>query len=319
MYDDERCDSCDFPIEDINSKSFRAKLEIPSLCFRHIVGHKGETRRKIEEATNVKIKLPPIGQEGSVVITGQDKNNIASACTRVMLIVEAERKKQPFSHFVSFSVATNEIINNFLSFKEGVLKDCDAKGIDETIFQNPSKLHMTLGVMVLLDSKEVERTEQVIRGCREELKKSGLLDKPLSIKLKGLEYMNDDPYSIDVLYAKSRRRDSEGSRLQHISDSITNPLISAGLMTKQYDHVKLHVTLMNTAFRKENVCFNSSSSSGRDGFKGRECFDGTKIFEKFRDFYFGSLDLDRVHISRRFSTDNKTGYYTDDGLVMLLG
>lgn len=40
----------------------------------------------------------------------------------------------------------------------------------------------------------------------------GFFDAPLNLRMKGLEYMNDDPNSVDVLYAKVEL-DDESDRL----------------------------------------------------------------------------------------------------------
>jgi activating signal cointegrator complex subunit 1 len=68
--------------------------------------------------------------------------------------------------------------------------------------------------------------------------------------MSGLEYMNDDPHAVDVLYAKVQLEDGS-NRLQCLADELNDRLTLTGIMQKSYDRVKLHVTVMNTLFRKE--------------------------------------------------------------------
>ena len=42
-------------------------------------------------------------------------------------------------------------------------------GVDETIFQNPNKLHMTLGTLVLMDKNEIGKASALLEECKEDL------------------------------------------------------------------------------------------------------------------------------------------------------
>ena len=65
------------------------------------------------------------------------------------------------------------------------------------------------------------------------------------MQIEGIEIMNDDPEAVHVLYAKCH--DPSG-RVQKVADLMVDSFVSSGLMQRQYDHVKLHATLMNTLF-----------------------------------------------------------------------
>lgn len=69
---------------------------------------------------------------------------------------------------------------------------------------------------------------------------------PIEVEIRGVECMNDDPERVDVLYG--RCIDNSG-RLQKLADAIVDSLESDGLLDRQYDHVKLHATLMNSLFK----------------------------------------------------------------------
>jgi activating signal cointegrator complex subunit 1 len=54
---------------------------------------------------------------------------------------------------------------------------------------------------------------------------------------------------------------------------------SAGLMNKEYDHVKLHVTVMNTLMRKDPAGTGPPSGGQRGHNKDRESFDANKVLQ----------------------------------------
>lgn len=58
------------------------------------------------------------------VITGQYRNGVISARTRIDVLVESFRKKQPFTHFLSFALNQPAIQEKFLQFKKEVLEKC---------------------------------------------------------------------------------------------------------------------------------------------------------------------------------------------------
>jgi activating signal cointegrator complex subunit 1 len=41
--------------------------------------------------------------------------------------------------------------------------------VDATIFQNPQKLHMTIGTLVLLSDKELQQARDLLAQCRQDL------------------------------------------------------------------------------------------------------------------------------------------------------
>ena len=61
---------------------------------------------------------------------------------------------------------------------------------------------MTIGTLALLNESEIERAQEVLASCKSDFIEMGVIDTPLRGHFKGLEYMNDDPSDVDVLYAK---------------------------------------------------------------------------------------------------------------------
>ena len=98
-----------------------------------------------------------------------------------------------------------------------------------------------------------------------------------------------------------------------IADRIVDHFCSKNLMTQQYDRVKIHATVMNTLFRRDNCgtdapMLRGSDQDRRPVRKDRESFDAQRIFRSFGDYEFGDHSIAEVHLSTRYST-GPDGYY----------
>nr|XP_040129639.1 activating signal cointegrator 1 complex subunit 1 isoform X4 [Ictidomys tridecemlineatus] len=299
-----------------------------SSAGRHIVGKRGDTRKKIEMETKTSISIPKPGQEGEIVITGQHRNGVISARTRIDVLLDTFRRKQPFTHFLAFFLNETEVQEGFLKFQEEVLEKCSMdRGVDSSIFQNSKKLHLTIGMLVLLSEQEIQQTCEMLQRCKEEFINDISGGKPLEVEMAGIEYMNDDPGMVDVLYAKVHMKDGS-NRLQELVDRVLERFQASGLTVKEWNSVKLHATVMNTLFRKDPNAegrYNLYTADGKYIFKERESFDGRNILKDFKalgfllwkfllsavlfeNFYFGSLKLNSIHISQRFTVDSFGNY-----------
>ncbi|XP_041511627.1 activating signal cointegrator 1 complex subunit 1 isoform X1 [Microtus oregoni] len=321
-YSDEPCDA--YEVEQ-TPQGFRATVSAPSLLYksfsalflRHIVGKRGDTKKKIEMETKTSINIPKPGQQGKIVITGQHRNGVISARTRIDVLLDTFRRKQPFTHFLSFFLNEVEVQERFLKFQEEVLEKCSMdRGVDSSIFQNPKKLHLTIGMLVLLSEQEIQQTCEILQRCKEEFINDITGGKPLEVEMEGIEYMNDDPGMVDVLYAKVHMKDGS-NRLQELVDRMLERFQALGLIVKDWSSVKLHATVMNTLLRKDPSAegrYNLYTPDGKYIFKERESFDGRNILKTFENFYFGSLKLNSIHISQRFTVDS-FGNYASCGQV----
>ncbi|XP_042719454.1 activating signal cointegrator 1 complex subunit 1 isoform X2 [Lagopus leucura] len=228
------------------------------------------------------------------------------------------RKKQPFTHFLSFALNQPVIQEKFLQFKEEVLEKCSQDhGVSSSLFQNPAKLHLTLGTLVLLNEQEIQRACDLLQQCKEDFVDQITGGKPLSVEVTGVEYMNDDPAMMDVLYAKVHMKDGS-DKLQMIADQLVERFVASGLMLREWDRVKLHATVMNTLFRKDpsGAEERSNTVTGKSSFKERESFNGRNILKLFENFSFGEAQLDAVLLSQRYSSD-ASGYYGTAGRLLL--
>ncbi|NXT35575.1 ASCC1 protein, partial [Pelecanoides urinatrix] len=307
---DEPCDA--FVVEE-TEKGFQCRVEVPSPLYKYIIGKKGETKKRLETETRTSISIPKPGVEGEIVITGQHRSGVISARTRIDVLLDSFRKKQPFTHFLSFALNQPTIQEKFLQFKEEVLEKCSKDhGVSSSLFQNPAKLHLTLGTLVLLNEQEIQKACDLLQRCKEDFVDQIAGGKPLTVEVAGVEYMNDDPAMTDVLYAKVHMKDGS-DRLQVMADQLVERFVASGLMLKEWDRVKLHATVMNTLFRKDpSAEERNNTMTGKSSFKERESFNGRNILKLFENFYFGEVQLDSVRLSQRFSSD-ASGYYATSG------
>ncbi|XP_048745005.1 activating signal cointegrator 1 complex subunit 1-like isoform X2 [Ostrea edulis] len=313
-WNDETCD-VNLNIEE-TERGFQTAVNLPSAFFKHIIGRKGETKRRLEIETKTQIRIPR-GVEGDIIITGAERKGVLSAKTRIDVITDSVRQKEPFTHFLSFPINLQPIQKQFLEFQDDVLRSCDSdRGIDRTIFQKPEKLHLTVGTLALLNNQEVQQALHTLEECKSSLVQPILRGEPLCVRLQGLEYMNDDPSSVDVLYAKIQPGE-QAERLQILADRLVDRFSSTGLMQQEYSHVKLHITVMNTLMRRDPTSIpGERPPEGKRGPKERESFDAMNVMKKFGHHDFGDYTIDTLHLSQRHGL-GKDGYYGCAGSVSL--
>lgn len=316
-YCDEACD-VDIDIED-TGRGFRYVMTVPNAYYKYIIGKKGETKRRLEIETRTQIMVPKPGdRKEEIVIVGHEKKNVVSAKTRLDVIIDSARQRQQFTHFLSIPVTCEEIVMGFEDFRFEVLNKCDGdRGLDASLFQNPKKLHLTLGTMVLLNDKEIQKAMEALQSCQEEIIEPLLRDERLDVQIRGLEYMNDDPGAVDVLYARVFE-DCALDRLQSLADRLVDRLTSIGIMQQDHERVKLHVTVMNTLMRKDpsGTTVPDLDTGERSSMKQRESFDASQILKKFQDFNFGKLHVKNLQLSQRYSS-GPDGYYASIALLPL--
>ena len=105
---------------------------------------------------------------------------------------------------------------------------------------------------------------------------------------------------------------------------------NSGLMKKEYDRVKLHVTLLNTLFRRDagdlgdrnltKVCiFFCAKQCHRFEatlFQERESFDAREILETWSELSLGRVSMSELHLSqRRAGRRTAAGYYLPSAVL----
>jgi len=291
--------------------------DIPAYYFRFIVGKGAVTKQRIESQTKTKLSLPTRGSDGDIVISGKERSGVIASRNKIMNLIDLNRRDQPAVHFLSVQLITDEIRQKFHEFKKEVLQMKGQRGVEESIFQYAERLHLTICLIIFLNKNELDESMTQIQNMTNDLKTKYFGDDKIRLHLHGIEYMNDDPGEVDVLYAKVKLTNDkqQQSNLQDFIDELVQALISEGYVKKQYDHIKLHATIMNTLFRPD--ANTQQTTAGYDRFrKKRETFDARQILKRFTDFDFGELTLQQFDVSIRSKFD-KNGNYVNDGVLTL--
>lgn len=282
---------------DINltkSGKFMTSFYVPSSLLSYIIGARGVRLKGLQRSTNTLIKVPKPNEKGDVKVTGDTERNVASARTQLLMIVMKQKDKLPISHFVSIPMNPNSIREKLTQFQEQILQH-PPKGVTPSIFQKPEKLHLTICTLTLVDEEEIKTAKEVLQRCYDEVISSSVKNEKMEIVLQGLEIMNDDPSEVNVLYGTVHIAErNKREKLQEIADKIAEYYYRSGLARRQYDRVKLHVTLMNTRFRNAD--------------EKPENFDGRQILEQFGDYRFGAVVFDNIQLSVRFTTGDDQYY-----------
>ncbi|CAH2066972.1 unnamed protein product, partial [Iphiclides podalirius] len=312
--DDDELDD-NFEIIEVGNGRYSSSFHISKHYIGSIIGKKGIMKNRIERDTRTIIKIPRMGEAGNVTILGPSISNVKAACRRINIIVISSRKKQRCTHFLSIPLNDPHIMKSFESFKQQVLQECNNRGVEEAIFIEQQKLHITIGVMCLMDQEERQQVSKLLCNAKDSILMPLLKDHlPLRIKIKGLSYMNDDPKNIKILYGCVQ---DEHGMTQKLADALVEYFSNAGFVEKgEYgrDNVKLHVTLMNSKFKYR------SSEDEVDKRPTRrniwETFDGSEILNKFGDYDFGSAEVNVIHLSQR-KTVGADGYYQSTCVISL--
>ncbi|XP_018336607.1 activating signal cointegrator 1 complex subunit 1-like [Agrilus planipennis] len=301
------CEELDdgYEIKITKSGKFLTDIHAASYFIPFIVGTQGLTKKEIEMSTRTKLRIPKHPQN-NILITGNNERDVAYARNRIHMIILAQREKHQMTHFISIRVFSSSIKENFETFRHNILNGPSSRGIHPSIFQKAEKLHLTISPLVLLDDIEIDWAISALNECKNEVVKHLMenVDPPLYIQMEGVEIMNDDPTDVDILYGKVKvDPEKYHSIFQTLVNKITTFFYLKGLIKRRYDDVKLHVTLMNSLYRKKDFRQQEDSI--------RESFDATYILEKYKNYYFGVVELDFIHLSVRFGTTRNNGnsYY----------
>lgn len=306
---------------------FVCEMDIASAFYGALIGRNAENKQKLEQDTNTQIIFPRRDETGIVKIRGRTKASVQSARTRMEIIIDRNRQIQPFTHFLSIPICQSSTSTNFKQkyeeFKKSVLEKCsNERGVTNELFQQANKLHLTIATLVLLSKSEIDFINETLQECTKTLLKQFIpTDKDrFIVNLKGLEFMNDDPSFVDVLYAKVQLADQTNtSRLQNFLDRLNEELLNTGLLKQKFERIKLHVTLMNSLLRKDDtgILEAQKTSRGRVKNQERESFDAKNILRLFGQYDFGQVELNELHLSIMHQPDRQTGYYGCETKILL--
>lgn len=298
-------------------RRFEFKGYIPPKFYSRIIGSKGSTKRQLEEETKTSIVVPRMGSNSKyVIIRGDTEEDVRNAKERLDQITNAQARppKQKFTHFLSASFATDEIKSNYLRFKDEVMSDPETRHLHESVFPAPEKLHVTIVMLVLAKEGDEVIANECLEECKESIIDKALQGDPLTVKVSGVETFADcKPSAVNVVFGRV-----ESEPLQKIADEMSRFFESRGLLRLERANAKLHLTLINTLLYQDVTRAEESEDDRERAFQmKRKTFDATRLIAKYKDFYFGSVTIDEIHISILGGEETENGYYQSAGVLKL--
>lgn len=298
-----------------------ASVQVDASLLRFIVGNGGKVKEKIENDTTTQLQIPPPrkAKRGSclVVIKGSSQTNVDNAVSQIRRVLEeaVESPSLEYSHFISLPLALHpDLVVQVARFHDSVMalfpakqKDETGHGVEESIFIKPATFHLTVLMLKLWSKERVAAAAEVLQGLHAKLLEA-LDNRPVAVRLKGVECMRGSPAKAHVLYAKVEDADEEKkNRLLGACKVLRDAFVEAGLVSEKdkKQELKLHATLMNTSHRKRN--------RGKK-FGERMPFDARPILSKHRSEEWGEYTITEAHLSERFVYD-EDGYYHCCGSV----
>ena len=224
-----------------------------------------------------------------------------------MLVKQASQQlRNRFTHLITIPFLHDDFIKAYLDFKEKILNE--NSDIDECLFQNPKKLHMTISCLSLEDDKRLTDAREIFRKqCSDYIEKFNNVNNfERRLQIKAIDIMNDNPRRTNVLYAKI-----ENDNLQNLANHIANVMASneflysgdkfANESDQQQQQVKLHLTLMNSSYLRRG--FNKKRRKPMMRY-----FDSTEILNNYGDYFFSEIDWPPIQLNELHRT-NQFGYY----------
>lgn len=295
-----------YDIETVDhGKRFQLKFHVLPKFYGGIIGPRDRTRKRMERETHTTIFVPWKGsRDTNITIEGVSKENIIAA----KKIIDSLVTRPQFTHILLVSFANEEIISSFLRFKDDVLKDSEASGVDLSLmFQKPENLALTITIMALPHNEDIVIGLECLEECKKLIVDKFLQDGPLQVTMAGLSSRNANLKLCTVLYANVI-----SEKMQELGSEIKQHFAKRGLIKLYQENIKLQVSLMNAKFSAESG--ENCKSSHNLNWKPRGNFDATRILENFGDFHFGSFTVNEIHLSK-LSNDN----YESTGVIYFEG
>lgn len=268
----------------------------------------------LKQNINVDLSFSISKPKKYLLIKGRREDVNRSKAIILNAIDECKRNSDKFTHIIALPFLDEKFIENYHKFRDEVLRmqidvERSTERVHKFLFQKSTKLHMTIVCLSLNDEDKIEKARELLLKESENFVRSKIIPKQLEIR--GLGYFKEPrKEKANVLYA---RIGSSSDQIQVLADSISKTMILNGLAYRNNgekyfednDSVKLHLTMMNTAFIRRNITPRERKSID---FKRIKYFDATKILDNFNDYSFGTLAMPPIQLCD-VRKSNEFGYY----------
>lgn len=223
------------------------------------------------------------------------------------------------THFLCIPLVTPhsrpQLLASLNKFRADVTSDKTPEnpdGIPERAIRPIGTLHLTLGVMSLLDQEKVESALALLRSLNlnellgqksrtggteeeprsgEDIERAETKSKDLKVTLRGLTSMHT-PSKTSILYAAPV---DEGQSLQSFCQQLKDAFTQADLMVPETRPLLLHATIVNTIY----VPGVKGKGGGHGKSKAKLTIDARDILEKYEEFeWMSGVRIEKVAICK---------------------
>eukprot|EP00754_Rhynchopus_humris_P051170 Rhum_TRINITY_DN9380_c0_g1::Rhum_TRINITY_DN9380_c0_g1_i1::g.33170::m.33170/K18666/ASCC1; activating signal cointegrator complex subunit 1 len=312
--------------DDLTGQYALSLRDIRPEFYKFIIGVKAANLQTLEKDTGCSISVPKTKreeQETGITVRGLSEQSVLDAKVRLEFIVERNRDRLPYTHFVSVPLDMASLQPKAAAFLDTLRAEhcTEASRLEKEMVQRPEKLHLTLLMLRLHNDADVAKAGACLRRCEGALRT--LYTAQDKLTLRGVDCMNDDPTTVNVAYLCVD--DDEGKqKLLDAADSVAKEFILDGLATsKEAEGGRLlHATIINSKWRRERTEEEEAAAAAEAAATGswadddplvskkreRVPFDMTSVFEAFGKVDLGAHKLTRMEVST-MQEKGETGYY----------
>ena len=183
---------------------FKKVLLVPNQLYGFIIGKGGSTIQEIQTSTRTRLIIPRPNDpfiKDAITIEGAEESNIKEAESMVKQIVEKFMFKIPYTHFISIPINDDRVGRKVQDLQTRILSEFSNGGSIRKEWMIPvAKLHLTLGVLRLLNQEQIEKAIKLLKSLKSEIYDM-LGAHPLLSELQELKTMQDNPEkALHVLY-----------------------------------------------------------------------------------------------------------------------
>ncbi|KAJ1679982.1 activating signal cointegrator 1 complex subunit [Spiromyces aspiralis] len=267
------------------------------------------------------------GGEGSDAAVSLAESAVLEAETRIGQIVAENLHKVPYTHFISIPISDSSIQRRVRSLQTEIQamhkqraastasksETSDSQNVSAVMAncimspQNPGSLHLTLGMLRLLNQKEVENAVRVLKSLSQEIYDM-VGTRSLRATLRGVKVMGNDPKKCRILYIGVE----DNEKLREVCEFIRKRFQEEGLLQideKEEAELLLHMTILR-------VHLNGDGSDRNHGKKQGGFIDATNICQQFDDTKMGEFRIGQVQIARRFKFTDDGAFHSEEAVAM---
>ncbi|KAJ2489062.1 activating signal cointegrator 1 complex subunit [Coemansia sp. RSA 2050] len=283
-------------LDDTQSKSgntavVRQQMTVPQRLHKFLTGL---PISRIQEETKARIRM---SQGDSIELEGS-MDEVVAAKKRIQEVIDESTQSIPYTHFISLPISDSDVRRRVGEFQSEIKEYL--RGAASSTVCDPAKLHVTVGMLRLLDPGQVASAVELLKSLQPKVH-AALGGRPLVIKLGQAAAMEDNPSKARTIYASAQDFSSIGDdRLRLVCELVRGAFDEAGYIDERRE-LKIHVSLIRTR---------AGRAAGGGGF------DATRLLKKHGKASLGTCRIGRIEIARRFGFTGDGAYASEGSLAL---